>query len=90
MILLEEEDDSTQGVRLDSRNKARLEESNSTRGAASLARGLVSRLVTEGLPLFRTSGLTIGPLNGVSSRRSGFSENDRQHKTTSSEDGSSS
>ena len=60
-------------ARLEERPEARLEERE------DLARGCVSRLVTEGLLLFRTSGLTIGPLNGVSSWRLKFSENDRQH-----------
>ena len=67
-----EEQGSTRGA------TTRLEEQGSTQGAESLTRGHVSRLVMEGLPLFKTSELTIGPLNGVPFRHLRFSGNERQ------------
>ena len=67
--------------RLNSKSEARLEEPTqvSTRGAKLDSRSQEFGRGFGGLLLFRTSGLTIGPLSDVPFRCFGFSENDRQH-----------
>ena len=67
--------------RLNSKSEARPEEPTqvSTRGAKLDSRSQEFGRGFGGLLLFRTSGLTIGPLSGVPSRCLGFSENNRQH-----------
>ena len=67
---------------LNSRSEAQLGEPTqvSTRGARLDSRSQEFGRGLEDLPLFRTSGLTIGPLSDVPSWRLGFSENDRQQQ----------